>query len=341
MKNILHDIDWRNLPVAKMIGLGFLAVLFFTVAVWLIGFAFRSAFRGPQTFDSSMPPQMGVAYKSMPFEEMGGGGDVMGLSQRNIIYDQGYTPGADAEAFEITEYTGTIKTSNLDRVCGEIEVLRAHDYVIFENANRYERGCNYTFKVENEKAEEVLSVIEGLKPEDLTANTKTIKRQIDDYTNEIEILEKKLISVEQTLFDAQEAYDELTVLATRAQDVETLAKIIDSKINLIERLTQERINIKERIDRLNRSKAEQLDRLSFTFFRINVYEFLIIDGKALKDSWLAEAQSFVREFNKVIQDVTLNLAGYLLRLIQIAIYLLLALFVIKYGWRFVKRIWRY
>ena len=339
--DILKNINWKKLSIPKLIGVGILTVIFLTVAIWLLGFAFRTAFFGPSqlSFPSSAPS---VFYGELE-DAIGQGVATKGVSRvflPPIPPRQDGSVGTDAEEFEVTEYTARIKTGNLDRTCSAIEDLKPRDDVIFENANRYDRGCSYTFKVKNKKADEVLAIIKSLKPETFQENTTTIKRVVASFTSEVEILEKKLTSVEETLTSAMQAYDEVSILATRTQNVESLASIIDSKVKLIERLAQERINIKERIDRINKNRADQLDRLNFTFFSVNVNEFLLFDLKAIKDSWVLEFQNFVREFNDVIQDVTINLAEFLLRLIQAALYFLIALFILKYGWRFTKRIWK-
>lgn len=340
----LKQIDLKKpSSVLKLLGVGLVAVFVLIIAIWLLGFAFRTAFFG---FNQGYSEPRYVTNQDyaingdFAYEETFSS---RGISSKSILPPIPPTLGSTgtlAEEFEVTEYYTTIKTRNLDRACSAIEDLKPLDYVIFENTNRYDRGCTYSFKVENERADAILEVIKGLKPETFQENTSTIKPIVDNYTDEVEILEKKLVSVEETLTGAQDAYDSITVLATRVQDVETLAKIIDSKIQLIERLSQERISIKERIDRLNQSKAEQLDRLNFTFFRVTVNEFLIFDFKTIKDSWVFEFQQFVREFNAVVQGVTINLAGFLLQLIQATLYFILALLIIKYGWRFTKRLWK-
>ena len=340
--DLLKNINWKKLSIPKLIGVGILAIIFLTVAIWLLGFAFRTAFFGPSQ----------LSYPSIaPAVYYGESGDAA-YDQRVATKEvsRGFLPpvpprpggsvGTDAEEFEVTEYAARIKTGNLDRTCSAIEELKPRSDVIFENANRYDRGCSYIFKVKNDSADEVLAIIKSLKPEAFEENTTTIKPIVDNYTSEVEILEKKLASVEETLTSAMQAYDEVSVLATRTKDVESLASIIDSKVKLIERLAQERINIKERIDWLNKNRVDQLDRLNFTFFSVNVREFLLFDLKAIKDSWTSEFQNFIREFNDVIQDVTINLAEFLLRLIQAALYFLIALFILKYGWRFTKRIWK-
>ncbi|MBU4480379.1 hypothetical protein KKG48_02980 [Patescibacteria group bacterium] len=333
--NILKDFDFSAKNIFRVLGMGILGIIFVTIAIWLIGFAFRTAFSGGGNtyYDEYATPQSSKGISSVSDS----------LSIRNLVpeMDMGGSVGIyNEEDFEVTEYSSSIKTRNLDETCSKIEDLKSLDYVVFENSNKNDRNCSYFFKVKNEKSDEVLGVIKDLKPETLQTNKYTLKNVIDDYTNEIDILSKKLESVERTLTEAQTAYDQITVLATKNQDVESLAKIIDSKIQLIERLTKERMDTKEAIDRLNRSKGEQIDRVDFTFFSVSIYDVIIFDYKQIKDSWVSELRQFVDEFNSVIQNVTVGLATYLLRLIQIIIYLFIALLVIKYGWRLIKIIWR-
>lgn len=263
------------------------------------------------------------------------------LSVRNVppIEPGGVVTGNTAEDFEVTHYSGTIETRDLDGTCKSIADLKALSYVIFENANAYEHGCNYTFKVENDHVAEVLAKVKALDPKELAENTYTIKRIVDDFTAETEVLENKRDSIEKTLADAIRAYEEITGLAAKAQDVETLAKIIDSKLRIIERLTQERINVNEQLDRLSRSKADQLDRLAYTYFSLNVYENKFVDGEDLKDSWKAAVKQFVQDMNRIAQDITINLVALLFFVLQYALYILILVLVAKYGWKAVKYIW--
>ena len=66
------------------------------------------------------------------------------LSYRNAI---GIMPpvnpsptGDDAEEFEVTAYSATIETRQLQETCDAVSALKAKDYVIFESANEYDRG---------------------------------------------------------------------------------------------------------------------------------------------------------------------------------------------------------
>lgn len=271
------------------------------------------------------------------------------LSTRNIASDSsimpippifGGTTGSTAEDFEVTDYNAYIETSTIDDTCGAVSGLKGLPYVIFESANESTRNCNYSFKVEHAHVGEILAKIEALDPKSLSENTYTIKRQLDDFTSETEILEKKRASIDETLETALEAYDDITALATKTQDAESLARIITSKVSLIERLTQERININQQLDYISRAKEDQLDRLKYTYFYVNVSEKKYLDGEAIADAWYAALQGFVGDVNKALMNLSIYLVKFVLELGILLLYLFIVLIVAKYVWRFGVKIWK-
>jgi hypothetical protein len=335
--------------ILKIFALVFVAMLLLVVGFRLIGSTISPLLPGSNgnavsTQASEGYSPGGYAYDDNAKADYGEDGAVSELSARSTVPSPeppygGGTTGSDAEDFEVTQYNVSIETRNLERTCGDITDLKSLDYVIFENANEYDHGCNYTFKVAHDNVPEIVTILEDMDPRDLSENTYTIKRTIDNFTSELEILENKLATINQTLEDAVRAYDNITAIATRTQDAESLAKIIDSKIGVIERLTIQRINITAQLERLSRSKADQLDRLDYTYFYINVFENKFIDGEDLADSWKAAIKDSVRDINRALQDMTVNLFALLFGLIQYIIYLLILFFVVKYGWRFAKHMW--
>lgn len=264
------------------------------------------------------------------------------LSTRNIApippQDE-YTSGGDAEEFEVTDYHATIEARDATEVCDTVKNLKGYEYVIFEHASESDDGCSYTFKVTKEEVTGVLGTIESLSPRELTENTRTIKNQIVDYTSELEILESKLAAIESTLADAVAAYDEITALARTTGNADALAKVIDSKVQIIERLTSQRISVVSQIERLSRSKAEQLDRLDYTYFYVNVYENKYIDGDSILDSWKRAVRAFVSDTNELLQNITIGFVAFLLLIVQYALYLIVLLFIAKFGWKLAKKIW--
>ena len=331
----LNKLDLRPRTILKVFGLVFLGIILLGFAFQIIGSSFSSVSR--QSFDG-MSLNKNISFSESMSDSVGYGG--AGLSSRNVAPPQmpGST-GPDAEDFEVTEYRGSIETRQLEKTCLAISSLKAKDYVIFENSNEYDSGCNYNFKVAKENKEEVLTVIETLDPKDLSENTRTIKRLIDDFTSEEEILKKKKETIEQTLNDAINSYNEIAKVATKARDAESLSRIIDSKIKIIERLSQERITISEQLDRMGRAKAEQLDRLDYVYFYINIYENKFIDREQIVDSWKNEVRGFVQEVNTIFQNSSIGIVKIMFYILQFALYLLILVLTAKYGWKILKKIW--
>ncbi len=345
--DFIKKLNLKPLNVLKVAGLGVVGLFIITLIFSLFG----STFRNFSNNISGGVTQVSPSYNYDGYDEAytreesakSYGGGASSLSIRNISPimppSPGGTTGSDAEQFEVTDYNASIETRNLEETCKAITDLKIRTYVIFESANAYDRGCSFSFKVKHDRVAEILAIVKELDPKELSENTYTIKRQIEDFTSETEILEKKRDSIEATLESAIRAYDEITRVATRAQDAASLAKIIESKIQIIERLSQERININEQLDRLSRAKAEQLDRLEYTYFNISVYENKYFDGENLADSWKASIKDFVRTMNQVAQDISINLVAFLFLAAQYVLYFFILVLTAKYGWRLVKRVW--
>ena len=265
------------------------------------------------------------------------------LSLRNIaVSSPAYQAPAsgNSEDFEIKEYSAAIETRNLDRDCRQILDLKHRSDVVFENSRQGDKDCNYSFKVKRDSVPEILALINSLNPKELNESSYTIKKLVDDYSGEAEILQKKISSIEETLLRAATAYDEIAQLASEARDAESLARIIDSKIGIIERLTQERINVSAQLERLERAKSEQLDRLEYTYFNVSLTESKFVDREDLKSSWQAAIKSFVRDTNKVAQDISINLLLVVLLVFQYVVYFFIFFVAAKYGWRLAKYIWK-
>lgn len=346
----LSKLNLKPMNILKIIGGVVLALIVLTIISQIFRPSLgdllpsrRSAMTGSggavsYGYDAGMP-----AGKMVSESAYSTAGAPLDLSMRNIAPMPPATPGASgdrAEEFEVKQYTVSFETRNKSETCGTIAAWKAKTYVIFEAANESDHTCNYTFKVEKGRVEEVLAQLKALNPKDLSEDIQSIKRQVDDFTSETEILTKKKASIEKTLDDAVKAYDEITTLATRTQDAASLARIIESKLQIIERLTQERINVNEQLHRLARSKADQLDRLEYTHFNVNVYENKFVDGEQLKDSWKAAIREFIQNLNGVVQDLTVGLIALFFFAVQWIIYFFIVLVIAKYVWKFAKAIWK-
>jgi len=342
--DFLKKIEWTPMNMLKASGLLLAAVIVLSIVFSLVRPIVGPLVGNTRGYNASAPS--GAPVVSDASTEYSGKDynySENGLSLDNVSMptsEPGGSVGNDAEEFEVTDYNASIETLDKDTTCAEVSKLKSLDYVIFESSNEHDTGCSYVFKVEHDRVEEILVVIKALDPKNLSENTHTIKQQLDDFTSQADILKKKLVSIDQTLTGAITAYDDITALATRTENVEALAKIINSRIGIIERLTQERINIAAQLERLGRDKAKQLDRLEYTYFYVNVYENKFIDGENIKDSWKLAVKEFVRDINQTIQNVTINLASLLFLLAQYILYLFILLIVVKYFWRIAKYVWQ-
>lgn len=336
------NFDWSFKSIAKVVGLIIAGIIVLTIVISLVSLSFKTVFQfggSDFAFDDFDRGGYGFELEGLAVDASP---SVRSLSRQIVVPPPpgGFSTGETAEDYEVREHFASVETRKLEETCDKISDLKKLDYVIFENANVAKKSCNFTFKVKRANEAEILEIVEGLDPETLNTRIHTIKRIVDDYDSELEILEKKLASIEETLAEAQSAYDELQTLATRKVDIESLAKIIDSKLNLIERLTNQRINIRTQIDRFNKAKSEQLDRLNFVYFNVNILESLFIDFERIKDTWKEEIQAFFTNVNEMIQNVTVTLLEYVLRFLLVAVYFFVSLILLKVVWVVTKKIWK-
>ncbi len=344
--DFFKNLDKKHIKALKVSGLVVLAIIVLAAATGSFNGPHIKMYRGGVAMTSpSFAPMFGFgggfekeeAYSVQSFD----GGNIA-LSARNVMsYPQyGGSPSGDmAEAFEVTDYSATIESVDSEETCASVLNLKSKTYVIFENSSTYDSGCSHIFKVKKVNVDEVLAVLKALDPKDLSENTRTIKAQVDDYTNEIEILESKLKTIDATLKSAISAYDDITDVATSKQDAASLATIISSKLSIIERLTQEKINVSMQLDRYARAKAQEVDKLEYTHFNVSVYENKYIDGRSLGESWKAAVRQFIFDVNKIVQDLTIGIIGFILVIAQFLVYIFIIVFVAKFAWKGVKGIW--
>lgn len=278
------------------------------------------------------------------------GGDAMATRQKlalggvasSSIAPTPSTPpvGNDAEDYEVTTYSASIETQNLKDSCGKISALKSRKDIIFQNSDENERACSYTFKVDKGKAGEILELLKSMDPKTLNENVYTIKKILEEYESQESILKKKAEAIETTLADAIKAYDEVAAQARNTRDTESLTKVMNNKIELIQRLSNERIQNNAQLEQLARAKAEQADQLVYSNFYVSITEDTFFNGRDIRESWQEAVKNLVLMVNAIAQGLTLGLVVLVLGIVQYGLYLLILLFVAKYGWRFAKEIWK-
>ncbi len=368
--DFIKNFEPTPLKLVKLVGILVAALVVLAVAAQMFAPSLPvSMLPGAPGMDAAYPSEMGVSYSTDNYDGGYGyasakqvsaptGGYAGGIAQsgitlsaRNLVPITNINPsmppfpgsqpsGDTAEDYEVTDYSAQIETRKLNQTCAAFAELKEKDYVVFESSNKYDSGCSFSFKVEHARVAEVLAWIKDLDPRYLNENTYTIKKQVDDFTSEEDILKKKLADIDATLKSATAAYDQVTRLATQTEDASSLAQIIQSRIQIIQQLTQEKLNVSEQLERLARAKAESLDHLDYTYFNVNVAENKFIDTEAVKDSWKQSVRDVVHVINGAMQGVTINLIALFVLLVQYALYALILLLVVKYGWQTAVKIWK-
>lgn len=341
----IKNFDWSPKSLLKVALIIIVGSIVLSIVIGLFSFAARTAFTGgnvAQYNDYNAGYGYDSARSAPAFEEesFGYANKLSVSSDTSGNYEptnnQAYSPDGD---FEIKEYRATVETANLDEACSQIETLRTVEGVIFENANRNDDACFYSFKIEKEDEAQAVAIIESLDPKDFNESVYTIKKVIENYDTELSILESKLGSVEQMLSEAESQYGEFQKLAAKEGDVESLASIFDSRLKYVNQFNSERTRIIEQIQRYNKNKSDQLERLLYSTFTVNIYEDKIVDFEQIGDSWKYELERFVKDANEVVQDVTLNLGIFLMRAFEVALYFFVGLFILKFAWVGAKRVW--
>jgi hypothetical protein len=255
-----------------------------------------------------------------------------------------YTVGDDAESFESLSYNVSFKRADIDTTCDTIESWKPLMYVVFETSSRNDVSCHYRFKVKREYVDTMLPEIEKLNPENFTANTETMKKQLVEYSDRLSILLRKQEILETSLENSSRAYSDLKALATSVEDVDSLTKIITNEIRDIGRLTEERILLSQEIERLSKNKSELEDSIDYVSFSLMVEKYDMFNLDAIKDSWVYKIRSFIYNGNMLLQNLTLGVLSLVLQLLMFVVYagiiLFIILFVGKHAWREGKAYWK-
>jgi len=344
--NFLTNFDWSLKSIAKALGL----LVFGIIALGLIASLFSFSMRTLSGISFFQNMMSGANYAT----DSGYVGGAPMYSKEAVSADSfarggfyqpvppapSYATGTDAENYDLQEYSGTIETGSLNKTCDRIEALKAKDYVIFDNANRSDSSCNFSFKVAKANTDEVLNLIKELDPKFFSDNVSTIKATVEGMDNELDIQTGKLKTLKSRMEDQINEYDSIFEVAKRTNNVDAMTNIVINKQNYITQIENEMSYIQENITRLTTGKTGELDRLDYTFFNISVTEVLLLDWDHIKDSWKAAVQNLVMNFNNAIQGISLQLIGFLIVMVQAVLYLFITVFVVKYVWKGVKWIWK-
>jgi len=337
MNNPFHDFDWSLKSLGKVFGVFLLGVVGLAIAAGIISFAlktvvspFTGGYGGGGYMEMATDSNRAYSAKS--------------LSAQNILPpmsdEEGGIIDTNAENYEIKSYSANYQPNDKTKICAKILDLKADPEIVFSNSGESERGCNFSFEVPNARAEEVLTILKNLKPDDLNSTVYTIQKSVEQTSDQLAILTQKLAQTEATLSEAQVAYKDLMKLATNSRDVENLTQLIKLKIEAIEQLAQKRISTNQQIQQVQNSRAEQLRRIANTTFNVSVYEQKFIDWRNIADDWKNEIRSFVNNLNNLTQFVSIKLVSFVLYSAAAILYIAVAFGFLRLVWFAGKKVWK-
>src|SRR5690606_27393110 len=105
-------------------------------------------------------------------------------------------------------------------------------------------------------------------------------------------------------------YDEITRIASQSSDASSLARVISSRVEVIERLTNERLQLAGQMERIVRAESEALERIDYTQFNVSISEVKYFDGERLSDSWRDALRNFFTNVNQALQGLTIGLVSF-------------------------------
>lgn len=251
--------------------------------------------------------------------------------------------GRNSEQFEREGYSAQYESRNIEKTCSTIESLKPKAYVLFDSANQSEYGCDYAFRVEKAKADEIVSFLKELHPKTWSTSVVTVAQGIEDSKERIAILKTRLQSLNDTLIQVERSYNQLVALATRNEKVGDLATILNNKLTMIERLTNDKLSLEEQIRQATGGSEDQIDETAYTHFSVSVQKVTIVDWKQIKDNWRNALQSTVYDISQTLSWIIFFIPALLVTMlwygIVIALVVLALTVFVKLLWRVVVKIW--
>lgn len=337
---------WKTFSLLKkaMISVGGIFLLAIIIPILLLVVAFINSTLGTGHGGSMSIPGMSTAYNSNGDYKMAA--RMAAPSYRDT--SNGYSPQesfspsptkAESEKYELSSYSASINTRNIEDDCAKIQALKADASVIFLQADTSKTNCWYSFKAEKDGVQKVLNTLKALDPESLNENIQTIAGSLTNYQRRQEILEKQLGSVDTTLKNAIDSYEKLSSLAVASRDAQSLTIAINNKIDIIDRLSTKKLSIEEQLRSISYSSSDDKTSTQYAHFSVTLTKDSYVDFDQLTASWKYETKRLLSEINTSLQDLTLGFFSVFLVLIKYTLYLLIAIVFIKYIKRTIVWIW--
>lgn len=249
-----------------------------------------------------------------------------------------YVP--NLEQYETTDYRASARTRDFDEACTLLRNLKTDDDIDFKNLSVNTNYCTATFFTKPEKVSVVLDQLQEISGVEISQTTESVTRRREQLQTESDVLRQQLASVERTLADAERQYTEITEVARASNDAAALTRAIRDKLSTIETLDQKRINLLSRLRSMSQQAADLDERIGVVAFTATFYRSFPVDADKKSRQWETAWKELSDAFTVFLIGFSAYLGIFILKIVQYAVYALVLLLLVRFGSKFVRRIWK-
>ena len=251
----------------------------------------------------------------------------------------GYT--SSLERYETSQYRISARTKQFEEICDAVTNLKSEDAIHFKNFDSSINTCHAQFFVEKDRADGVVSLFKNFSGVKIDHSTNSVTRHKENIESQSSIVRQQLLSVTNTLTEAEVAFNEIVEFARQNKDAETLSEAIRAKLQQIDYLTQRKISLTSQLNNYAQQAADLNERIDVVRFAVNINRSNPVYPNKKSQQWENAWNELSEHFTSTLIGLTAMFGIFLLYVVQYGIYLLVLIVATRLGWKFVKIIWKY
>jgi len=254
-----------------------------------------------------------------------------------ITPNSGYVP--NLEDFETTNYNLSGRLKDFNTACNALTTLKANDRFHFKSLSTNLNSCYATFYTEEAFAGEAIANLQ-FNGVTVSRNTQSVTRHRENIASQASIIRQQLVSVENTLAEAELAYDEIAVFAREERDVSEYSQAIDAKLRQIDQLTNRKISLTSQLDSIAQQAADLEERIGVVEISVNYSRSFTLNPDKTSRAWEQAWETLSDTWTNFGIGLTAYFGVFLLYALQYGLYLLVLILLARFGWKVVRMIWK-
>lgn len=249
-----------------------------------------------------------------------------------------YVPGL--ESYETTDYQITARTRQFEEGCSLLRTLKTDTRIYFKSLYVDQNVCSALFFSAPDKVDSILNQLKDIRGAEVSESTQSVTRTREVLQTETQIVTEQLSSVVHTLADAEIQYAVIAEFARANNEAAALTEAIRDKLQILESLTQQRIQLTAQLQQLQQQATDLNERIGMIAFTVNINRSFAFDPEETSREWETSWHTLKNTVTSVLIGFTTYLGVFILRALQFAFYALILIFIARYGWKVVHKIWQ-